>query len=48
MSSKHLVNDPKTIVIDSLKGLTALNPNIKLNESQKGKLPSPQSIQPRS
>lgn len=33
---KHLLNDPKHIVIDSLKGLVGQNANIRLNEEYKG------------
>ncbi|CED83175.1 dihydroxyacetone kinase [Phaffia rhodozyma] len=35
VSSKHIVNDPKAIVLDALKGVVALNPNVKLNEEYK-------------
>ncbi|WVR05765.1 dihydroxyacetone kinase [Kwoniella sp. DSM 27419] len=32
---KHLLNDPSTLVVDSLKGLVQLNPNIKFDEGQR-------------
>ncbi|KAI9639780.1 putative dihydroxyacetone kinase 1 [Dioszegia hungarica] len=32
---KHVLNTPQTLVVDSLKGLVALNPNIKLDEAQR-------------
>jgi hypothetical protein len=35
-SDKHVLNTPQTLVVDSLKGLVALNPNIKLDEAQRG------------
>lgn len=35
-TDKHLLNDPATLVVDSLKGLVNLNPNIKLDEAQRG------------
>jgi hypothetical protein len=36
---KHVLNSPQTLVVDSLKGLVALNPNIKLDEAQRGEQP---------
>lgn len=33
---KHLLNTPQTLVVDSLKGLATLNPNVKLDEAQRG------------
>ena len=41
-SSKHLLNDPKDLVIDSLRGLCRINPNLALDESDKG---FPQTLQ---
>ena len=35
-SAKHLLNDPSTLVVESLKGLVTLNPNAKLDEAQRG------------
>ncbi|WVW82122.1 dihydroxyacetone kinase [Kwoniella bestiolae CBS 10118] len=32
---KHLLNNPATLVVDSLKGLVNLNPNIKFDEGQR-------------
>ncbi|ORY33982.1 Dak1 domain-domain-containing protein [Naematelia encephala] len=32
---KHLVNDPATLVVDSLKGLAVLNPEVKLDETHR-------------
>jgi dihydroxyacetone kinase len=36
MSKKHITNDPKHLVIDALKGVVALNPNVELDEEYKG------------
>jgi hypothetical protein len=36
MSTKHVLNDPATLVVDSLKGLAALNPDIQVDEGQRG------------
>ena len=35
-NSKHLLNDPKDLVIDSLRGHCRINPNLALDESHKG------------
>lgn len=35
-ASKHVLNDPATLVVDSLKGLATLNPQIKLDEAARG------------
>lgn len=35
-ASKHVLNDPATLVVDSLKGLATLNPEIKLDEASRG------------
>ncbi|TYJ57598.1 hypothetical protein B9479_001680 [Cryptococcus floricola] len=32
---KHLLNTPQTLVVDSLKGLATVNPNVKLDEAQR-------------
>ncbi|WVQ71012.1 dihydroxyacetone kinase [Cryptococcus sp. DSM 104548] len=32
---KHLLNTPQTLVVDSLKGLATLNPEVKLDEAQR-------------
>jgi hypothetical protein len=37
-SSKHLLNDPKDLVVDSLRGHCLINPNLALDESLKGTL----------
>ncbi|OWZ54727.1 dihydroxyacetone kinase [Cryptococcus neoformans c45] len=34
-AQKHLLNTPQTLVVDSLKGLATLNPNVKLDEAQR-------------
>lgn len=34
--AKHVLNEPANLVVDSLKGLVVLNPNIKLDEAQRG------------
>lgn len=34
-TEKHLVNDPSTLVVDSLKGLATLNPTIQFDEAQR-------------
>lgn len=31
MTSKHFVNEPKTLVKESLQGLTYANPNVKFD-----------------
>lgn len=36
MTSKHIINDPKGLVLDSLRGLVYQNPTIALNEEFKG------------
>lgn len=36
-AAKHVLNDPATLVVDSLKGLAILNPEIKLDEASRGK-----------
>lgn len=33
---EHITNDPKGLVIEALKGLVTLNPNVQLNEQYKG------------
>jgi len=35
-AAKHVLNDPATLVVDSLKGLATLNPDIKLDEAARG------------
>jgi hypothetical protein len=35
-AAKHVLNDPATLVVDSLKGLATLNPDIKLDEASRG------------
>jgi hypothetical protein len=35
-TEKHVLNEPSTLVVDSLKGLVALNPFIHLDEAQRG------------
>jgi dihydroxyacetone kinase len=35
-AAKHVLNDPATLVVDSLKGLATLNPEIKLDEASRG------------
>jgi hypothetical protein len=35
-SDKHFVNSPSTLVVDSLKGLCAQNPNVGLDVTHKG------------
>ena len=35
-SDKHFLNSPTTLVVDSLKGLCAANPNLKLDATNKG------------
>ena len=35
-SDKHFLNSPSTLVVDSLKGLCAANPSLKLDEANKG------------
>ena len=37
---KHFVNDPATLVQESLRGLELLNPEIRVNMKHKGTLPS--------
>ena len=34
--AKHFLNDPDTLVLDSLKGLCALNPQLALDTENKG------------
>ncbi|OCF45289.1 dihydroxyacetone kinase [Kwoniella heveanensis CBS 569] len=34
-AQKHLLNDASTLVVDSLKGLAQLNPNVKFDEGQR-------------
>lgn len=36
-SDKHFLNSPSTLVVDSLKGLCAANPNLKLDVENKGR-----------
>ena len=38
-SEKHFLNTPSTLVVDSLKGLCALNPNVTLDVTHKGMHP---------
>lgn len=41
-AAKHVLNDPATLVVDSLKGLATLNPEVKLDEASRGEsVPSP-------
>lgn len=35
-TAKHIVNTPKTIVLDSLRGLIYQNPNVRFDEEYKG------------
>lgn len=35
-AAKHVLNDPATLVVDSLKGLATLNPEVKLDEASRG------------
>lgn len=35
-ASKHVVNDPANLVVESLKGLATLNPAVKLDEAARG------------
>ena len=37
LSAKHFLNDPDTLVLDSLRGLCALNPQLALDVKDKGK-----------
>lgn len=34
-AAKHVLNDPATLVVDSLKGLATLNPEVKLDEASR-------------
>lgn len=36
ITAKHILNSPATLVLDSLKGLVALNPHVGLDEAQRG------------
>ena len=36
MNTKHIINEPKALVLDSLRGLIYNNPNVALNEEYKG------------
>ena len=36
MVEKHVLNDPSTLVVDSLKGLAQLNPGIHFDEAHRG------------
>jgi dihydroxyacetone kinase len=38
-AAKHVLNDPATLVVDSLKGLATLNPEVKFDEASRGELP---------
>ena len=35
-AAKHVLNDPATLVVDSLKGLATLNPEVKFDEASRG------------
>ena len=35
-AAKHFLNDPETLVVDSLQGLCALNPQLGLDTENKG------------
>ena len=35
-AAKHVVNDPANLVVESLKGLATVNPEIKLDEASRG------------
>jgi len=35
-AAKHLLNEPSTLVVDSLTGLANSNPRVKLDVQQKG------------
>jgi len=39
-TGKHFVNNPATLVQDSLRGLELINPDIKVDVKHKGVLPN--------
>jgi hypothetical protein len=43
-AAKHVLNDPATLVVDSLKGLATLNPDIKLDEAARGMSSYPPAV----